>query len=595
MRRQVGCGNRDCSIYKISPRSTQEKYNTPPPPDGVETVTSVVSVENAMVFNFLVDLCKIDEAALADSKEISEDKLLKKDGSGRYSIHGHVKKVYCLPDGDFWQVNKGLLNMVSNDRQLKQSIGVDHSAAIDSAKHELRAIQTELDRNKREVKAINDQSNRVKREWNGRTKEYERLTSNVSKMEQLLEELKEQAETSEEVPTIDTTEYENDITVAEEEVDDLKKKESTISEEIEALQPEVEELKKNLDETATRNMKILDDMEKIEAGLEDIVKGQNRRQEVVNKCRAKVQEREYALVQQEAVVTQSKEIVANALLGARKVQFATNLEEERLKAKEANGGIAVRGDDDMNDEPSEEDLEAIEIVVPRHDTKRCQARVASKEKKIETEKKRRNLSEADPAVARDKYLRAKKALDSKMEQIKTIEQNVDMLINDVKERKKRWVLFRSHIAQMTNISFDDFLQKKKSAGQVEFDHESRQLNLIVQKDNTDESTQTKDVKALSGGERSFTTLSLLLAIGESLETPFRVMDEFDVFLDPVARKLALKTLIDISKEMEHRQFIFITPQDLSNIPTDPKLRIYHLKPPKRGNMVGGPQQQTLNF
>jgi chromosome segregation ATPase len=114
-------------------------------------------------------------------------------------------------------------------------------------------------------------------------------------------------------------------------------------------------------------------------------------------------------------------------------------------------------------------------------------------------------------------------------------------------------------------------------------------------DNTDESTQTNDVKALSGGERSFTTLSLLLAIGESLETPFRVMDEFDVFLDPVARKLALETLIKISKEMEHRQFIFITPQDLSNIKTDPKLRIFKLKPPVRSDKVGGPQQQTLDF
>jgi chromosome segregation ATPase len=103
------------------------------------------------------------------------------------------------------------------------------------------------------------------------------------------------------------------------------------------------------------------------------------------------------------------------------------------------------------------------------------------------------------------------------------------------------------------------------------------------------------VKALSGGERSFATLSLLLAIGESLETPFRVMDEFDVFLDPVARKIALQTLIKVSKEMEHRQFIFITPQDLSNIPTDPKLRIFKLKPPARSKNVGGPQQQTLDF
>ena len=91
---------------------------------------------------------------------------------------------------------------------------------------------------------------------------------------------------------------------------------------------------------------------------------------------------------------------------------------------------------------------------------------------------------------------------------------------------------------------------------------------------------------MSGGERSFTTLALLLAIGESLETPFRVMDEFDVFLDPLARKIALQTLIDTAKEMNHRQFIFITPQDLSSLKTDPKLKIFHLKPPARSSLVG---------
>ena len=113
--------------------------------------------------------------------------------------------------------------------------------------------------------------------------------------------------------------------------------------------------------------------------------------------------------------------------------------------------------------------------------------------------------------------------------------------------------------------------------------------------NKDEHSQTKDVKALSGGERSFATLSLLLAIGESLETPFRVMDEFDVFLDPVARKIAMKTLVEVAKAMEHRQFIFITPQDVSSLQTDSKLRIHKMKPPARKTTVGGAQQQTLNF
>lgn len=101
--------------------------------------------------------------------------------------------------------------------------------------------------------------------------------------------------------------------------------------------------------------------------------------------------------------------------------------------------------------------------------------------------------------------------------------------------------------------------------------------------------------AVSGGERSFTTLSLLLALGESLETPFRVMDEFDVFLDPMSRKIALDTMVEVAKGLEHRQFIFITPQDLSNLKTDPMLKIFHMKPPPRSAAVGGLEQQTLDF
>jgi structural maintenance of chromosomes protein 6 len=45
------------------------------------------------------------------------------------------------------------------------------------------------------------------------------------------------------------------------------------------------------------------------------------------------------------------------------------------------------------------------------------------------------------------------------------------------------------------------------------------------------------VKLLSGGERSYATLSLLIALGEAVECPFRVMDEFDVFMDAISRKV----------------------------------------------------------
>jgi len=98
-------------------------------------------------------------------------------------------------------------------------------------------------------------------------------------------------------------------------------------------------------------------------------------------------------------------------------------------------------------------------------------------------------------------------------------------------------------------------------------------------------SQTKDVKSLSGGERSYTTIALLLALGENLETPFRVFDEFDVFLDSVARKIALDQLVSTSLALEHRQFIYITPQDLSSLKPHNKLKLIKMNPPARGQMT----------
>jgi hypothetical protein len=101
------------------------------------------------------------------------------------------------------------------------------------------------------------------------------------------------------------------------------------------------------------------------------------------------------------------------------------------------------------------------------------------------------------------------------------------------------------------------------------------------------------------------------------------MDEFDVFLDAVSRRIALSTLVglhrvvkrvvvylktsenflllyfkcilfslqvDISKQMVNRQFIFITPQDLSSLKPDNRLKIIVLKPPDRGS-----GQQIIDF
>ena len=481
LRREVGCGPRDCPLYRISPNSTKQKYNVPEPPPGVETITSVLNVENAMAFNFLVDHANIDTSALAESKESSERALLVRENNGKCSIKGeNIRKVFFLPNGDYWEAKMGNMMMVGNDRDMKQTIGVDRSAAIESIKHEMVALQKELARNKEEERGVKEAAYKHKKDWNVANEQYKKLISRIKEMELTLDRLRDEAETSEEAPTIDTTEYERDIQEADAAVQDLKRKEASVLQEIESLQPAVEERKKQLDEVTSRNVKIMNEMEKLEERMEDIVKGQTRRMEQLDKIRAKVEQMQAGVTEQERVVAEVKSKVNEALAGAQKMQFSYIRDAKMFQLKEANGGELPPGED-VELEPTEEDLKGIEILEVPNDSKYYKSKLQSKLKKIEQEKQRRNMSESDPAVARDKYFRAKKDLDSKMEQINMIESNVAALTEDLKERRKRWRQFRGHIAEQTNLGFDEMLNKKGSSGEVEFDHENKTLNLVVQK------------------------------------------------------------------------------------------------------------------
>lgn len=90
----------------------------------------------------------------------------------------------------------------------------------------------------------------LRKAWNQSRKEYTTLQKKLKDMEANLESLKAEAETSDEVPTIDTTDMENDIREAEEAVEDIKKREVALQDEIEALHPGIDETKSQLDEVS---------------------------------------------------------------------------------------------------------------------------------------------------------------------------------------------------------------------------------------------------------------------------------------------------------------------------------------------------------
>jgi hypothetical protein len=56
-------------------------------------------------------------------------------------------------------------------------------------------------------------------------------------------------------------------------------------------------------------------------------------------------------------------------------------------------------------------------------------------------------------------------------------------------------------------------------------------------------------------------VSLILALWEEIQPPFRMLDEFDVFMDMMNRNKSVEMILDFARENRDFQYFFLTPLD----------------------------------
>lgn len=211
------------------------------------------------------------------------------------------------------------------------------------------------------------------------------------------------------------------------------------------------------------------------------------------------------------------------------------------------------------------------------------------DKKIEElrEQIRRAEREAGgtPQEIRRAAIASKGAWLSQKKQLAHLEKLKTELRISIAERSARWLRFRSEIVARARIQFKYLLMERAFIGKLNFDHVNKELDLLVEPNARNQSERGgRETQTLSGGEKSYSTICLLLALWDAMGSPVRCLDEFDVFMDSVNRDISMKMMIAAARRSVGRQFILITPQSMSSVTNESAsdVKVILMREPERG-------------
>ena len=200
----------------------------------------------------------------------------------------------------------------------------------------------------------------------------------------------------------------------------------------------------------------------------------------------------------------------------------------------------------------------------------------------------------------DDYEKVKAEYDEKLAEYEKSKINVrinENILDDMKialeKRQRQWEDLRSGIAKRSNQDFAACLQARDYRGYLDYDHKNRSLTINVHIDQIEKTSMTdnvtelskRDIKQLSGGEKSFGTTCFLLSLWDAMGCPIRCLDEFDVYMDAVNRRLVVEMLVNNAKN-SGTQFILITPVSVRNFlesNDQDNVHMVVLRDPQRGS------------
>jgi len=146
----------------------------------------------------------------------------------------------------------------------------------------------------------------------------------------------------------------------------------------------------------------------------------------------------------------------------------------------------------------------------------------------------------------------------------TVAENRQKALEEVSTRMQSWRNVMEGLLERVNREYQRILTQTRASGEVRLanvqDIETASLEILVGFKGA--KPVPLNIYTQSGGERTTSTMSFLLALQQHVRSPFRAVDEYDIHMDPRNREMIAKILISTIKD-PNAQYIVITPSQVT--------------------------------
>lgn len=487
------------------------------------SVLDMISATSPSILNCLIDMRGIESILII--KEKSKARMVMQQGKPPKNC----REAFTM-EGDQVYPNR----YYTSDFAMAKYLGGDIEAEIRLLESDLENHQAQLDRFQLHVTSVTEEIRSMERELNSTVTALKKTQASVNQVRASITELETvEEEQSDDVSSLEEVALENQqkieaekqtVSKAKAELDKHKKMLDTIESKYSAERERMDQLSDEMEPLKEEQLKLETECSKYERNLKILENKLKNHEDNIQEMKSELAQREDEL----------QEYVAKA----------SEICPERQQ---------------VNGSPKSIDVEI--------------TRLKKKLKVYES-----NYGEHETVVR--EYAEAVALYREKTSQVRDLRRFIDQLENIMSDRQNRYKILRRSLSVRCKLYFNNFLIKLKCAGTMIFDHNNETLSITVTPPGREEG-KASDMRTLSGGERSFSTVCFMLSLWEITESPFRCLDEFDVYMDMHNRRISLDLLMELSERQHLRQFIFITPLTTSFLPKTSLIKIHQLEDPER--------------